>query len=236
MICISEKRRGGNAMIVGICDDERDIREKIEKLCKKNLKIPNIQYEQFANGEEVENADINILILDIKMPKVDGLEVKNIFEEQEKDTLIIFVTNHGELMHEAFGKNVIGFIEKSNMEEELGECLNKAMDVVLKNVYMDGKNCKDILYIKAEDVYCRVFMKDGTSFLKRISLTKMEEELRGSDLVKVHKSYIANLSYVSNIKEKELIIANTQIPVSTRMRTKVFKEIKKYQYKKSENK
>ena len=52
----------------------------------------------------------------------------------------------------------------------------------------------------------------------------MEEELRGSDLVKVHKSYIANLSYVSNIKEKELIIDNTQIPVSTRMRTRVFNE------------
>lgn len=60
----------------------------------------------------------------------------------------------------------------------------------------------------------------------------MEEELRGSDLVKVHKSYIANLSYVSNIKEKELIIDNTQIPVSTRMRTRVFNELKKYGYNK----
>lgn len=219
-------------MIIGICDDEREIREKIEKLCRKNLKIPNIQYEQFANGEEVENADINILILDIKMPKVDGLEVKNIFEEQKKDTLIIFVTNHGELIYEAFGKNVIGFIEKSNMEEELGECLDKAMNVALKNFYIDGRNCKDVLYIKAEDVYCRVFMKDSTSFLKRTSLTKMEEELWGSDLVKVHKSYIANLSYVSNIKEKELIIDNTQIPVSTRMHTRVFNELKKYGYNK----
>ena len=50
--------------------------------------------------------------------------------------------------------------------------------------------------------------------------------------MKVHKSYIANLAYVSNIKEKELIIDNAKIPVSTRMRTKVFNELKKYEYKK----
>ena len=92
-------------MIVGICDDEEQMRDKIEKLCRKNYNIQNVQYEQFADGEEVENTNvnINILILDIKMPKVGGIEVKNIFEEQKKNTLIIFVTNHGELIHEAFG-------------------------------------------------------------------------------------------------------------------------------------
>ena len=221
-------------MIVGICDEEEQMRDKIEKLCRKNYNIQNVRYEQFADGEEVENTNvnINILILDIKMPKVGGIEVKNIFEEQKKDTLIIFVTNHGELIHEAFGKNVVGFIEKSDLEKELGQYLNKAMGMVEKNVDIDGRNCKDILYIKAEDVYCRVFMKDNTSFLKRVSLTKMKEELRESDLVKVHKSYIANLAYVSNIKEKELIIDNAKIPVSTRMRTKVFNELKKYEDKK----
>lgn len=58
------------------------MRDKIEKLCRKNYNIQNVRYEQFADGEEVENTNvnINILILDIKMPKVGGIEVKNIFE------------------------------------------------------------------------------------------------------------------------------------------------------------
>ena len=38
----------------------RRMRDKIEKLCRKNYNIQNVHYEQFADGEEVENTNVNI--------------------------------------------------------------------------------------------------------------------------------------------------------------------------------
>lgn len=215
-------------MIIGICDDEKNMRMRLENLCRQILKGIEVQYVFFSDGEEVKDAETDILILDINMPKLDGLKVKKRYEEQGNETLIIFVTNHDELMQQAFGRNVVGFIKKDNLEKEFCMCLQSAITIINSDVDIQGRKSKDILYIKSEDVYCRVFVKNGTNFLIRSSLKNIENKLRESGLVKVHKSYIANLKYISSINEKEIIIRNVKIPISVRMRSMVLNQYKEY--------
>lgn len=215
-------------MIIGICDDEKNMRMRLEKLCRQILKDMEIQYIFFSDGEEITDVQIDILILDIYMPKMDGLKVKKRYEEQGRDTLIIFVTNHDELMQQAFGRNVVGFIKKNDLEKKFGNYLQNAIAIINSDVDIEGRKSKDILYIKAENIYCRVFMKNGTDFLIRSSLKNMENKSRGTGLVKVHKSYIANLAYVSDINQSEILIRNVKIPISSRMKIKVFNEYKEY--------
>lgn len=101
-------------MVIGICDDENVIRDKIEKICINETKkyCEDVVIQKYSDGREVLEKDFDILILDIEMEDVDGIVVKNYFQKRKKDTIIIFVTSHNEMMSQAFGVNVMGFVAK----------------------------------------------------------------------------------------------------------------------------
>lgn len=87
-------------MVIGICDDENVIRDKIEKICINETKkyCEDVVIQKYSDGREVLEKDFDILILDIEMEDVDGIVVKNYFQKRKKDTIIIFVTSHNEMM------------------------------------------------------------------------------------------------------------------------------------------
>ena len=76
-------------MIIGICDDENVMREAEEKICRsiiQNYGDDIVQIETFSDGKEVLEGEYDILILDIEMADVDGIAVKNYFQNRKKDT------------------------------------------------------------------------------------------------------------------------------------------------------
>ena len=92
------------------------MRESVEAVCKQvanSYKDENIIIETFTDGKEVLEGEYDILILDIEMENLDGISVKNNFQSRKKDTIIIFVTSHDEMMNQAFGVNVMGFVTKN---------------------------------------------------------------------------------------------------------------------------
>lgn len=133
-------------MIIGICDDEVIIRNHVRDICKKIVAKyeDDIVIETFSDGMEVADRDLDILILDIEMDGVDGISVKNIFQEKNRNTIIIFVTSHDEMMYQAFGINVIGFVTKKYLEAQLPVMLDTAVKKVMSTVLVDGVDSRNI--------------------------------------------------------------------------------------------
>lgn len=73
-------------MVIGICDDENVIRDKIEKICINETKkyCEDVVIQKYSDGREVLEKDFDILILDIEMEDVDGIAVKNYFQKRKK--------------------------------------------------------------------------------------------------------------------------------------------------------
>ena len=143
-------------MIIGICDDENVMREAEEKICRsiiQNYGDDIVQIETFSDGKEVLEGEYDILILDIEMEDVDGIAVKNYFQNRKKDTIIIFVTSHDEMMSQAFGVNVMGFVTKKYLDSQLPVMLDNAIKRVINTVNIDGIDSRNICYIQAEHVY-----------------------------------------------------------------------------------
>ena len=98
---------------IGICDDEEacriEISESIRNIALKNdIEVKIIQYESGIQVMDCEKPDI--LILDIEMEHIDGLEVSDLLEQTDNEVLIIFCTRHDEIMSKAYGQNVTDFI------------------------------------------------------------------------------------------------------------------------------
>lgn len=82
---------------IAICDDEAIYRENTEKECKKYFqeKSEEILIDFFMSGKELLETErgYDILFLDIEMPDSDGIRVKEFFENNKKETRIIFLTS-----------------------------------------------------------------------------------------------------------------------------------------------
>ena len=213
-------------MKLTICDDEKKFANKIEKFCKKVLKeekIKDVEIFYEPSGESFLNSvqETDILILDIEMDAVTGIEVKERLKKQNSEIKIIFLTSHVERMKEAFGKQVYGFVDKENYEELRAILLEVIKEAEKEKDYIivdgeDGKKklkLKDILYIKSNAVYLEFYTKNY-KYLKRQKISECEVELERKGFYRVQNSYIINFEYMSSVNEKEVrIVGDIVLPI-----------------------
>ena len=89
-------------MRIGICDDERDVRDYIAEKIKCLYPTDTILF--YPSGESLLAVDSlpDILFLDIQMPQIDGMETARRLRQKDKQLVIIFVTattEHLSLIH-----------------------------------------------------------------------------------------------------------------------------------------
>jgi DNA-binding LytR/AlgR family response regulator len=82
----------------------------------------------------------------------------------------------------------------------------------------------DILYIEAERNYCRIFTKNK-EYLLSTTLKIMEEKLPARQFVRVHRSFVVNLSQVDEVSESHVIINQKAVPLSNSLRDDLLKRI-----------
>lgn len=217
-------------MVIGICDDENVIRDKIEKICINETKkyCEDVVIQKYSDGREVLEKDFDILILDIEMEDVDGIVVKNYFQKRKKNTIIIFVTSHNELMSQAFGVNVMGFVTKSYLDNQLQVMLDNAMKRVMNTVSIEGVDSRKVCYIQAEHVYNILHLENETEVSVRCSSADLEKMLEVVGFIRVHRTYIINMAYVDHIKDKTVLVNKKEIPVSARLKSRLRKEYSRY--------
>lgn len=201
-------------MKVVICDDQiRDI-EEIEKRCQEYFALHQIEGEivGVTDADEILKHDPDILILDVEMPKENGIEVKNRLALQGDRPLIIFATNYQDAMSRAFNKNVIGFMVKPIIPEQL--CT--FMDVAISHLSLsriihfdDGTtaNSGDVIMVTA----CRGYsdfllasgiMKDGG----KKSIKYWEEKLQPCGFLRIDDGKMVNCKYIKAFLDKEVVV------------------------------
>ena len=163
------------------------------------------------------------------MPGMSGLEVKQKLQLFDGNMMIIFVTNHEELIYSAFGLHVFGFIQKYNLDSQLSHILKSALRILKQHIYISQDlNSRNVTYIKSTRVYSEVHLTDGGIQTLRVSLKELEEKLKTAGFIRTHRTYLVNLAYVDRIGEREVHIGNAVIPVSTRLQKEVKKEYQEF--------
>lgn len=208
-------------MRICICDDELNICEQIEKLCEAYFNKINDECEIVITDDVYEAEELaeemDLLILDIEMPQMDGVSLKNLLQTQGLKTYILFVTKHENLMGEAFGVNVIGFIKKDFLDRKLFQYLELFVNLVGKDVLIDNKyHSRQVLFISSEKEYCKLHFINGKTALVRISLKRVSQELEVADFIKISRYYVVNMKYITKFKNNYLCIRNDTLKITRR--------------------
>lgn len=83
---------------------------------------------------------------------------------------------------------------------------------------------KDILYIEAERNYCRIYSKDK-EYLLVMTLKDMDEKLPNRHFIRVHRSFIVNLSQIDEVATSHIVIAKKAIPVSKTLKEELLNRL-----------
>ncbi len=119
-------------MQVAICDDEAEMRkllaERVGKYC------PEAEILLLESGGEVLALcpAPQILLLDIGLPDMDGMEAARAFREKNKDTVLIFITALEEYVFQAFDVGAFHYLVKPFTDEKLAGVLLAAVSQVKK--------------------------------------------------------------------------------------------------------
>lgn len=221
---------------IGICEDEKEMQNLIESHLQNLLKNREYKIEKYISGEELLQAnfeDIDILLLDIQMGKLSGMDTARRIREVNSKMEIIFITSLIDYVQEGYEVRAYRYLLKPIELEELKKHVLNCINEIEKNKnhYILIKNKSNTYKIYSNEItYIEVQKKDmlihtiNKDFDVRYSLEKVEKDLNLDKFVRCHKSFLVNLTYVENIKSNIAILeSGEEVPIS-RYRYKEVKE------------
>ena len=184
--------------------------------------------------------DPDILILDIEMPEKSGIEIKNELTEGDRP-LIIFATAYFEFMKDAFGRNVIGYMEKPVKKYEFNNYMKAAVNILSLEtvIHIDSETevkSKDVLLIGTDNGYTEIEMITGRKITGiRKSMKAWEEELQQYGFMRISEGCIINCRYVKGFEGDNVVIKDigVKLRVSRRKKADCVKFYRAYRAKSS---
>lgn len=228
---------------IGICDDDAAQREYLQGLvltwAKKLRHLTELKC--YAKAEDFlfdyeEEKDFDILLLDIEMPGINGIELAKKIRCENAAVQIVFITGYYEYFSDGFDVSALHYLIKPVDGTKLNPVLDRAVSnlagrqrcVLLSTAEGTVKVLlADITYAEAENVYVHVHTL-GESYRVRMTLGKFMEQL-DETFFKVHRSYVVGLKYVKKVTRTEICLVNgDRVPVSRRMYDEIHAALIKY--------
>ena len=241
-----------------IVDDEAPARARLRQLLddtnQAQTELLLICCGEAADGlqaiAEVDRLQPDLLLLDIRMPAMDGLEVARHLQQSDQPPAVIFTTAYDEFALEAFDANAVHYLVKPIRQQRLMEALQRVTtnqtNALLPagisassprthfNVHEHGNRylvpITELLFLQAEQKYVTLHTADKEWLIDE-SLIHIEQEF-GSQFIRVHRNALARIEAISGIGKQSdgfsLLFApsDKQLPISRRRISAVRKALK----------
>ncbi len=213
-------------MKVIIVDDESLARTRIKELLAE---IPGVNViGEASNGLDAFNLTAklapNLVLLDIRMPGMDGIQAARQMSILDNPPSIIFTTAFGEYALEAFEANAIDYLLKPIKKSRLEKAINKAhrlsqnqLDVIRDPEESDSDArteilCRvrgnlelipiaEIIYFHADQKYVTVKYYGGEVLIEE-SLKSLEEEF-GDKFIRIHRGTLVATSFLMGLEKRD---------------------------------
>lgn len=207
-----------------IADDETPARNRLRDLLGDISGIEIVG--EARNGSDAlalaQESGANLMLLDIRMPQMDGIETAEHLQKLTSPPAIVFTTAYDAYALQAFDMNAIDYLLKPIRLERLQTAINKARALLPsqleaikplqpKRTHFSVSERGRVLLISVEDViYLRAELKYTTlrtrerEYLIEDSLTSLEPELEGLFL-RLHRNALANRHFIKGYEKRNSI-------------------------------
>jgi len=225
-----------------LIDDDDFARKSLRKLCEKvdYLEIVGEYPSALEAIDKLRNInDIDVIFLDIHMPELNGFDFLNSLKEAPK---VIFTTSDPTKALDAFEVDALDYLIKPIALPRFLKAIEKITPHQLKPVNsapieyekeifvnvdrrLTRVNTNDISVIEAKGDYVLMKMDDNKYHIVRSTMKNIEQRLSPKHFVKVHRSFIVNLSKIVDIEDSSILINNQVVPISRNLRAQLMDRI-----------
>lgn len=228
------KKRGAECMYyIAICDDNAEFLETMERTIETNSEYePDIICQKFLNGKELLRSGVeqySLIILDMQMDQMDGYVVAKKIRQENKDTLLAFVSGIIMPQPEHFEVQPYRYLLKKIDTDKMQKNVS---DLLLE---MKQRKINSIVEVVSDGKAYRVYIKDIVYIyrLKRGSVLVIEQSKKGSGVIYeeiqsneklvdwyqqlsdvgfefAHTSYIVNMQKIVSVVKDDILMSNKQ--------------------------
>ncbi|MDJ0317783.1 MULTISPECIES: LytR/AlgR family response regulator transcription factor [Arthrobacter] len=218
-----------------VADDELPAVEELAFLLGRDPRIGAIH--RAMNGAEALKLlavhTIDAVFLDIHMPGLSGLELAAVIGSSSNPPVVVFVTADDDRALEAFELAAVDYLLKPLRPERLTRTVDRVVELVAHPAAADEVEMitvdqggvsrlirlDDVKFVQAQGDYARLHTAEA-SYLIRIPLADLEQRWAELDFIRIHRSYLVCLQFVTAWKlgaaKPTVSVGNAVLPVSRR--------------------
>lgn len=220
-----------------IVDDDFASREIVNQLLsyRKDVEVIAQSESAFEAIEVLKNEAIDLIILDIDMPGMSGIEM---MQTLRNPPMVILVTGNKNHALEAYQHQVLDYIVKPVDKTRF----LSAVDIGLEKYKNEQPVISgDFLFVKKDGVLHKVFYRDITNieamadyicihtadkkFLTLSTMHSIEKRLPAAKFVRIHRSHIINILHVDSIEDGTANLGAKMLPIGKSYKQRLFKTI-----------
>lgn len=223
---------------IAICDDSEFMRSETKKYILKYSFKRDFEYsiDEYGSGEKLiaSKKTYDLIFMDYQFENAgeDGITIAKALRKMGCDATIIFLSSYPGVVFESFEVGTFRFLVKPIDEGKF----NNALDSFLTNVTevdevltikVNGTThfikMKSIYYVEGYGKYCIIHFGDNKEQTEcHETLAAVEERLNADCFYRCYKSYVVNFKYVESYNHTEVLLANGESIMISRMKYKEF--------------
>ena len=168
-----------------------------------------------------EDRAFDILLLDIEMGAMNGVELAKTIRRNNREIQIVFISGYTDYIAEGYDVEALHYLLKPVTQDRLSAVLNRATEKLASNertllVSQGGETIRvplyDIRYLEVQQNYVTVHAQED--YIVKRTLSAFEGEL-GDGFFRAGRSFILNLRFVSRITRTEVYLKDgTRVPLA----------------------
>ncbi len=214
---------------IAVVEDDPGYRAQVAEFLKQYADETGIGIEktEYADGSEIvkqyaENMDI--ILMDIEMPEMNGMSAAEWIRQQDRNVIIIFLTNSPQYAIRGYRVEALDYILKPISYVDFAQRLKRAVDRLdkRKNHYVTvtkGKSgvkrisVSEITYVEVREHSLIYHMESGTLTVTG-TMRDVEMELTSLGFYRCNKCYLVNLAHVEAISGDDALVAGERLQIS----------------------
>ena len=235
-----------------VVDDEPTAREVLARYVDRHaaLKRAGACSDAVEAANALRDGDIDLLLLDVEMPEMSGLEL---IKSTDASPAVVLVTSSEDYAVEAFELAAVDYLVKPVRYARFLEAINRVESQRMESGSAaspspnastqdtDGGKGENTLFLREDGDLVRVNLTDvqfieakGDYMLVQTSseqhmihstLKKIEEQLPSDAFMRVHRSYLARIDQIEKIEEDRLSVGGRQVPIGPTYREALLERV-----------
>lgn len=231
---------------IAICDDEERAVALHGKIVTDSLRTQGIGCEITAYTQSRnllyditdDGFFYDLILLDIEMPGISGMEIPQQIKGYLPNVKIIFVTSHTEYAIDAFELAIFRYVPKNNLEVKLTAAVidaAKLIELEAGQEYtiqtsnrLERIPYKEIYYVQRDGKNASIISSAGVSKVRK-SLQQVFHELNAPEFIFIDRGYIVNIIQIMKVSDHMAVLKNgEQLPISRSHLQEVKQQINRF--------